>query len=120
MQNTIKAATCAIVLLAAAAVSQAAIIVYATHSDYKPEPGASLTDVQLTVDMSVKDGVATFSFLNSSKRPETSVSFKEIVLDGHAQLTDTKVLWAPAVPPDTRDIGYATARECPHTRSRTM
>ncbi len=105
MFRTICACVCAAVL-AAASPASASLIVYANHSDYTPVPGGSLTDVQMTVDLSVSGSVAVMSFTNTSTGLEESASFKEIVLDTYDDDVAAALLWDPVILTDTKSVGY--------------
>ena len=105
----------ALSVVASSTLAHASIIVYATASDYDTIPGSSLTDVQLNVDMIVRDGQAVFSFVNSSTGQESGVSFKQIVLDAHSQMLDSTILWDPQILTNTSSVSYqtGTAKQVP-------
>ncbi len=83
------------------------IIVYGTHSDTTPIAGADLSDVRLSVDLTVSGGLATMTFTNVSTGLETSAVFKEIVVDTYDDDTGTAILWNPVVLTDTKDVSYS-------------
>jgi len=98
---------CVTALLAAcAAPVQASFIIYGSHCDYEVIDGASLTDVRLGVDLFVSDSLATLTFTNMSSGAETSVVFKQIVIDTMDDDSDEAVLWDGIVLTDTADVSY--------------
>ncbi|HAU36687.1 MAG TPA: hypothetical protein DCX07_03090 [Phycisphaerales bacterium] len=83
------------------------IIVYGTHADMTPISGANLSDVRLSVDLTVSGGLATMTFTNVSTGLETSAVFKELVVDTYDDDTATALLWNPVVLTDTKDVSYS-------------
>lgn len=104
--KTISLTLLTVALLAIATPSEGSILVYGSHSDYTPIPGASLGDVRLQVDMSVTGGLATFSFTNASIYPEQTAVFKTIVLDNKENDTNTNILWNGVVLTNTSNVSY--------------
>jgi len=93
-------------LAATAAPAGADFILYGSHSDYAPVPGADLADVRLAVNLSVAGGEATMTFTNVSAAPELTAVFKEIVVDTYDDDTGTAILWGGTVLTDTKDVSY--------------
>jgi len=103
------------VLLAAAAMaaapsrlSAAVIVVYGGHADDELLPGASLTDVRMTVALSVSAGLGIMTFTNTSVAPETTAVFKEIVVDMYDADRGPAgaVLWDPLVLTNTSEVAF--------------
>ena len=88
------------------AASNADIIVYGTHADYAIVDGGSLTDVRMSMAMTVDDGVATLAFTNTSTGGETSAVIKEIVLRMSNEATGEGVLWDGKVLTNTKEVAY--------------
>jgi len=86
------------------------MIVYATHTTHTPT--GPLTDINMTVDLSVSGGVAVMSFTNTSGGLETSAVFKEIVIDTHDSdlSSGANVLWDPIVLTDTNNVRFNLAK----------
>jgi len=95
-----------LILCLSAGASQGSLIVYGTQSDSPLVPGASLSDVRLSVDLAVADGKAVFSFTNASVAPENSAVFKEIVIDSFDGDTGRAILWNGTVLTNTPSIAY--------------
>jgi len=95
------------VLCLAALPSQASITIYGTHSDYVPSSG-DLTDIRMTVDLSVAAGIGTMTFTNASVAPETSAVFKEIVVDMYDDDVPVggDILWGPIILTNTSDVSF--------------
>jgi hypothetical protein len=98
--------TIAFVCLAALP-SPASITIYATHSDYAPSSG-SLSDICMTVDLSVAGGIATMTFINTSVAPETTAVFKEIVVDLYDDDVPVggDILWGAIILTNTSEISF--------------
>ena len=69
-------------------------------------PDGDLADVQLSVDLTVADGLAVMTFINTSWGSETSAVFKEIVVDTCDDDTGTAMLWDPAVLNQPPGVSY--------------
>lgn len=87
--------------------ASADLIIHATHTDHALADGGSLDNVILQVALTVSDGWATFLFTNASIGPETSVVFKEIVLDTYDDDTGVSILWGGLVLTDTPDVKFS-------------
>lgn len=87
----------AIAIVACACAAQAAMIIPANHNDHALLPGASLSDVKMSVGLSVNDGWATFTFANASDGAETSARLHEIVIDGWDNDSFKLILWDPRI-----------------------
>jgi len=98
--------TTCLMLAATAAPASADFILYGSHSDYAPVPGADLADVRLAVNLSVAGGQAIMTFTNVSAAPELTAVFKEIVVDTYDDDTGTAILWGGTVLTDTKDVSY--------------
>ena len=97
----------ALLLLAAfPAASPADVIVYGSHADYAVIDGGQLSDVRLSMAMTVQDGVATLEFANASTGLETSAVIDEIVLRMTNESTGAGVLWDGKVLTDTEDVAF--------------
>ena len=88
------------------AASNADLIVYGTHTDHAIVDGGSLTDVRMSVAMTVSDGVATLAFTNTSTGLETTAVVKEIVVRQYDEATGQAVLWDGEVLTDTKEVAY--------------
>ncbi len=80
-----------ILLTATAMPAAASIIVAGSTSAYMPVEGAELSDVRLTVDLSVDAAGATMTFTNTSIAPERTAVFKEFVVDTYNDATHTAI-----------------------------
>lgn len=107
MKTALLITTVSLALLAGSA--HADYIVLGTHADDNIQPGRSLEDVRMSVDLSVADGMATMTFTNVSVPSETAV-FKEIVIDGYDDDTDTAILWNPEVLTETNEVDYSASK----------
>jgi hypothetical protein len=89
--------------------SGAGLVIYGTHTDHPVVPGGDITDVRMTVELSVAAGVATFTFSNTSVLPETSAVIDEIVLDLYDDDLDTggDVLWDPVILTNTEKVRFS-------------
>ena len=106
MKTALIIATVSLALLAGSA--HADCIILGTHADDNIVPGRSLADVRMSVGLSVADGMATMTFTNVSVPSETAV-FKEIVIDGYDDDTNTAILWNADVLTDTKDVSYSVS-----------
>jgi len=106
MKTALIIATASLALLAGTA--HADYIIFGTHADDNIQAGRSLTDVRMSVDLSVANGLATVTFTNVSLPSEKAV-FKEIVIDGLDDDTNTAILWGPMVLTDTKDVDYSVS-----------
>jgi hypothetical protein len=97
-----------VLLALVAAPANADYIIFGTHADDNVQAGLSLEDVRLSVDLSVNNGLATMTFTNVSVALETAV-FKEIVIDGYDDDTNTAILWNAVVLTDTEDVDYSVS-----------
>ncbi len=88
--------------------ADAGIVIYGTHTDHGIVPGGSLSDVRMTVDLSVTGGVATMTFTNTSGGLETSAVLEEIIVDTYDDDVDVggAVFWNPVILTDTADVGF--------------
>jgi len=102
----------ALIVACVASVSSGSMIVYATHCDYTPI--GPLTDISMSVDLSVAGGVAVMTFTNTSSGLETSAVFKEIVVDMHDNdlSSGADVLWNPVILTNTNDVQFGLAKKC--------
>lgn len=98
-------AICVAVLCLLQATSRATVI-YGNHSAYAPIPGGQLSDVRMSVDLTVAGGMATFTFTNVSTGLETTAAFKEIVLDTIDDDTGVAVLWAGQIVGASAGVSY--------------
>ena len=94
-------------LLAAVAPAHASLIVYGTHTDHATVPGGSLSDVQMSVDLTATGGTATVTFANVSVAPELSVVFKTIYIDLTDDDTGNGILSLPNIRHDLSDGTYS-------------
>ena len=90
----------------ACGVSQASVIVYGTYSDHPVADGSELSDVRMSVDMTVSGGLATMTFTNVSVYPELTASFKTIAVDWYDEDTSQRVLWNPVVLNSVGGVSY--------------
>jgi len=97
-----------VLLALVAAPANADYIIFGTHADDNVQAGLSLEDVRLSVDLSVNNGLATMTFTNVSVALETAV-FKEIVIDGYDDDTNTAILWNAVVLTHTQDVDYSVS-----------
>jgi len=97
-----------VLLALVAAPANADYIIFGTHADDNVQAGLSLEDVRLSVDLSVNNGLATMTFTNVSVALETAV-FKEIVIDGYDDDTNTAILWNAVALTDTEDVDYSVS-----------
>jgi len=95
--------------------SHAGITIYGTHADHPIIPGGSLSDVKMSVDLSVSGTVATMTFTNISDGLETTAVIAEIVLDTYdddlyGDGPDPEpvgwVLWDPVILTSTDDVSF--------------
>ncbi len=93
---------CVFLLTAAA---NAELIIPGSCADGPPD--GELSDVKLSVDLTVAGGVAVMTFVNVSAGTETSAVFKEIVVDTCDDDTGTAVLWDPMVLNQPPGVSYA-------------
>ena len=100
------AALPAVLILAIPGLSRGDLIVYGQHSDYTPISGSSLTDVRLSVTLSVTGQTAYMTFANVSISPEASAVFKEIVVDGFDENRLAVILWNPRVVGGSSGVNY--------------
>ncbi|MHC4716051.1 MAG: PEP-CTERM sorting domain-containing protein [Planctomycetota bacterium] len=86
------------------------VIVTADPASPPDIPGVDPTDLQMSVDLSVLDGVATMTFTNTSVASAGRAVIKEIVVDGYDDDTATALLTDPVVVTDTPDVAYKVRR----------
>lgn len=85
------------------------LIIYGTQSDASPLPGQSLNNVQLSVDLTVSQGVATMTFTNVSTAGETAV-ISQIVVDTYDNdntTTGLATLWDPTILTKTKNVSFS-------------
>jgi hypothetical protein len=89
--------------------SGAGLVIYGTHADHPVVPGGDISDVRMTVDLSIVGGVATITFTNTSVLPETSAVIDEIVIDLYDDdlVTGGDVLWDPVILTDTAEVRFS-------------
>jgi hypothetical protein len=89
----------------------AELVIYGSLTAHPVVPGGDITDVRMTVDLSVLGGVATFTFTNTSVLPETSAVIDEIVLDLYDGdlVTGGDVLWNPVILTNTEEVRFSMA-----------
>ena len=111
MMRTLQTLLLAVVLsLLVSPGARAAFIVSGSHTDHVLVPGASLDDVQMTVELSVAGGLATVNFTNTSVNSGMSSVFKEIVIDTHDDDdTGTAILSNPVILINTADVAFNLA-----------
>ncbi|MHC4562948.1 MAG: PEP-CTERM sorting domain-containing protein [Planctomycetota bacterium] len=93
-----------------AASARGDIIIFGGHSDHPTVSGGFLSDVQLSVELTVSDGLARFTFTNVSTGLETSAVAKEIVIDTADDDTGVTFLWDPLVLTTTADVAFVTGK----------
>lgn len=105
----LKPTLCALLLflMIAGGPAGASLIVHGTQANDAAAPGSSLSDVQMSVDLTVTGGTATVTFANVSVPPELSAVFKTIYLDLTDDDTGTGILWLPNIRHDLSDGTYS-------------
>ena len=94
-------------LLLAVAPTHASLIIYGSHATHKVAPGGSLSDVQMSVDLTATGGTATVTFANVSAAPELTAAFKTIFVDLTDDDTGSGILWLPNIRHDLSEGTYS-------------
>lgn len=101
--------TSVVLLALSVASANASYIVLGTHADHPIEPGLSLEDVRLAVEMQVDEHHALITFTNVSVGDEEAV-IKEIVIDSADDDTGDRILWDPQVLTCNSNVKFSVSK----------